>query len=192
VVGKNAVVGLSIQPGTVLFQVADLSTVWVTAEIHESDVARVSVGQIARFELSSSSAEPQTGKVKFIYPIVDAQSRSLTVRLEFKNRLDRSGPKLRPGMYGNVYLALPATTGLMVPSEAVVDTGQTHYLFIAKGGGHFEPRMVKIGARQKEAVEILSGVSAGETVVTTGNFLVDSESRLRSAIEGQSATAPQH
>lgn len=188
VVGKNAVVGLSIQPGTVLFQVADLSTVWVTAEIHESDASRVHVGQTARFELSSSSAEPQTGRVKFIYPIVDAQSRSLTVRLEFKNRFDRSGPKLRPGMYGNIYLSLPATTGLMVPSEAVVDTGETHYLFIAKDGGHFEPRLVKIGAREKDTVEILSGVSEGETVVTTGNFLVDSESRLRSAIEGQSST----
>jgi Cu(I)/Ag(I) efflux system membrane fusion protein len=188
VVGKNAVVGLSIQPGTVLFQVADLSTVWVTADIHESDVSRVRVGQTARFELSSATGEPQTGKVKFIYPVVDSQSRSLTVRLEFKNRFDRSGPKLRPGMYGNVYLALPATVGLMVPSEAIVDTGETHYLFVAREGGHFEPRRVKIGARQKDTVEILSGVSEGETVVTTGNFLVDSESRLRAAIEGQSVT----
>jgi Cu(I)/Ag(I) efflux system membrane fusion protein len=188
IVGKNAVVGLAIQPGTVLFQVADLSTVWVTADVHESDVSRVHIGQTARFEPSSSAGEPQNGKVKFIYPIVDAQSRSLTVRLELKNRFDRSGPKLRPGMYGNVYLALPATAGLMVPSEAVVDTGETRYLFVAKDGGHFEPRLVKIGARENDTVEILTGVSEGETVVTTGNFLVDSESRLRAAIEGQSST----
>jgi Cu(I)/Ag(I) efflux system membrane fusion protein len=188
IVGKNAVVGLAIQPGTVLFQVADLSTVWVTADVHESDVSRVHIGQTARFEPSSSAGEPQNGKVKFIYPIVDAQSRSLTVRLELKNRFDRSGPKLRPGMYGNVYLALPATTGLMVPREAVVDTGEAHYLFVAKEGGHFEPRLVKIGARQDDAVEILSGVSEGETVVTTGNFLVDSESRLQAAIRGQASS----
>lgn len=195
VIGKNAVVGLAIQPGTVLFQIADLSTVWVTADVHESDVSRVRVGQPARFELASAPGQPQTGKVKFIYPVVDSQNRTLTVRLEFKNRFDRSGPRLRPGTYGNVYLALPTTKGLTVPSEAVVDTGEMQYLFVARQGGqggqggkptgHFEPRLVKVGARQRDQVEILSGVSAGETVVTTGNFLIDSESRLRSAIEGQ-------
>ena len=77
----------------------------------------------------------------------------------------------------------------MVPAEAVVDTGETHYLFVAKDGGHFEPRLVKVGARAEDHVEILSGVSEGETVVTTGNFLIDSESRLRAAIEGQTSGA---
>jgi multidrug efflux pump subunit AcrA (membrane-fusion protein) len=91
-------------------------------------------------------------------------------------------------MYGTVYLDLPATAGLMVPAEAVVDTGEMHYLFVAKEGGHFEPRTVKIGSRVKDRVEILSGVAEGETVVTTGNFLVDSESRLRAAIEGQTSS----
>jgi len=96
-------------------------------------------------------------------------------------------------MFGTVHLDLPAATGLVVPAEAVVDTGETHYLFVAKAGGHFEPRLVKIGARLADRVEIASGVTEGETVVTTGNFLVDSESRLRAAIEGQTAgvgTAP--
>jgi hypothetical protein len=93
-------------------------------------------------------------------------------------------------MYGTVYLSLPPTTGLTVPAEAVVDTGELHYLFVAKGGGHFEPRQVKVGAHAQGKVVILSGVAEGETVVTTGNFLVDSESRLRSAIEGQSSVAP--
>jgi hypothetical protein len=92
-------------------------------------------------------------------------------------------------MYGSVHLDLPATTGLTVPVEAVVDTGEVRYLFVAKEGGHFEPRMVKAGARMKDRVEILSGVAEGETVVTTGNFLVDSESRLRAAIEGQTSGA---
>jgi RND family efflux transporter MFP subunit len=123
--------------------------------------------------------------VKFINPVLDAQSRTLRVRLEFKNRFDRGGPRLHPGMYGTVTLSLPATTGLAVPAEAVVDTGELHYLFVAKGSGHFEPRQVKVGARAQGKVVILSGVAEGETVVTTGNFLLDSESRLRSAIEGQ-------
>jgi len=187
VVGKNAVAGVAVQPGTVLFEVADLSQVWVTADVYEQDIARIHVGQPARLELSSFPGESHAGKVKFIYPVADANNHTLRIRLEFKNRSDRNGPRLRPGMYGTVYLNLPATTGLMVPAEAVVDTGDTRYLFVAKDGGHFEPRLVTIGARAKDRVEVLSGVSEGETVVTTGNFLIDSESRLRAAIEGQTS-----
>lgn len=187
VVAKSAVVGVAVQPGTVLFEVADLSQVWVTADIYEQDISRIHVGQKARLELSSFPGEIHTGKVQFIYPVLDSGSRTLRVRLEFKNKTDRNGPRLRPGMSGTVYLDLPRTTGLLAPAEAVVDTGEMHYLFVAKAGGHFEPRMVKVGPRLKDRVEILSGVSEGETVVTTGNFLIDSESRLRAAIEGQTS-----
>lgn len=188
VVAKNAVAGVAIQPGTVLFEVADLSTVWVTADVYEQDVSRVHVGQQARLELASYPGEKHTGKVQFVYPVLDGQSRTLKVRIEFRNRFDRSGPRLRPGMYGTVYLDLPATTGLMVPDEAVVDTGEMHYVFVVREGGHFEPRLVRIGARARAKVEIVSGLAEGEQVVTTGNFLIDSESRLRAAIEGQGAT----
>jgi Cu(I)/Ag(I) efflux system membrane fusion protein len=185
IVSKSAVVGVAVQPGTVLFEVADLSTVWVNAEIYEQDISRIHVGQKARLELSSFPGETHTGKVQFIYPVLDLTSRTLRLRLEFKNKSDRNGPRLRPGMYGNVLLDLPSTTGLVVPAEAVVDTGETQYLFIAKEGGHFEPRLVKVGTRLGERLEILSGVAEGDTIVTTGNFLIDSESRLRAAIEGQ-------
>jgi Cu(I)/Ag(I) efflux system membrane fusion protein len=187
VVAKSAVAGVSVQPGTVLFEVADLSQVWVTAEIYELDISRIRVGQKARLELASFPGETHAGKVQFISPVLDSASRTLRVRLEFKNKTDRNGPRLRPGMYGTVYLDLPSTTGLTVAAEAIVDTGETHYLFVVRQGGHFEPRTVKIGARLKDRVEVLSGVSEGETVVTTGNFLVDSESRLRAAIEGQTS-----
>jgi Cu(I)/Ag(I) efflux system membrane fusion protein len=187
VVGKNAVAGVAVQPGTVLFEVADLSQIWVTAEVYEQDIARIRVGQTARLELSAFPGETHAGRVRFIYPLLDAANRTLRVRLEFKNRSDRNGPRLRPGMYGTVYLKLPATTGLTVPAEAVVDTGETHYLFVAKEGGHFEPRLLKVGSRVRDRIEILSGVAEGETVVTTGNFLIDSESRLRAAIEGQTS-----
>jgi membrane fusion protein, copper/silver efflux system len=185
VVAKNAVAGVAVQPGSVLFEIADLSTVWVTADVYEIDVSRVHVGQRARFELASYPGEIHTGKLQFVYPIVDAQSRTLKVRLEFRNRSDRSGPRLRPGMYGTVYLDLPANTGLMVPVEAVVDTGDMQYVFVARDGGVFEPRPVKLGARAQGKVEITSGVAEGDQVVTTGNFLIDSESRLRAAIEGR-------
>ncbi|HSY38241.1 MAG TPA: efflux RND transporter periplasmic adaptor subunit, partial [Polyangia bacterium] len=185
VVGKSAVVGVAVQPGTVLFEVADLSQVWITADVYEQDISRVKVGQRARLELSSFPGELHTGKVSFISPTLDSGNRTLRLRLEFKNSSDRSGPRLRPGMFGTVYLDLPSTTGLMVPAEAVVDTGEKHYLFVSEEGGRFEPRAVKVGAHFKDKVEIVSGVTEGETVVTTGNFLVDSESRLRAAIEGQ-------
>jgi membrane fusion protein, copper/silver efflux system len=188
VVSKNAVAGAAVQSGSVLFEIADLTRVWVTAEIYEQDISRVRVGQRARLELASYPGEMQTGKVTFIYPILDSGSRTLRLRLEFKNKTDRNGPRLRPGMYGTVTLDLPSTAGLTVPAEAVVDTGETRYLFVSKAGGRFEPRRVTVGAHLKDKVEILSGVAEGETVVTTGNFLIDSESRLRSAIEGQSAT----
>jgi Cu(I)/Ag(I) efflux system membrane fusion protein len=187
VVSKNAVVGLAVQPGTVLFDVADLSTVWVNADVYEQDMSRVRVGQPARLELPSSPGPPLTGRIKLVSPVLDAQSRTLRVRLEFKNHTDASGPRLRPGMYGTVYLGLPATSGLMVPAEAVVDTGEMKYVFVAKGEGHFEPREVQTGGQVHDKVEILGGVREGEIVVTTGNFLIDSESRLRAAIEGQTS-----
>ena len=107
VVGKSALVGVAVQPGTVLFEVADLSQVWVTADVYEQDISRVKVGQRARLELSSFPGEMQTGKVSFISPTLDPGNRTLRLRLEFKNRSDRNGPRLRPGMYGTVYLDLP-------------------------------------------------------------------------------------
>jgi Cu(I)/Ag(I) efflux system membrane fusion protein len=189
VVAKAAVAGLAVQPGTVLFEVADLSQVWVNAEIYEQDISRIHVGQKAHLELTSFPGETHTGKVQFIQPLLDPASRTLKLRLEFKNRVDRNGPRLRPGMYATVLLDLPPTSGLVVPAEAVVDTGEARYVFVSKDGGHFEPRAVKVGARIRDHVEIVSGVAEGETIVTTGNFLVDSESRLRAAIEGAGAGA---
>jgi membrane fusion protein, copper/silver efflux system len=189
VIAKAAVVGMTVSPGMPLFEVADLSTVWVIAEVHESDVPRVAVGQNARFQATASPGETFTGKVKFLHPTLDAGSRTLRARLEFRNRPGAAGLKLRPGMYGNVSLDLPATTGLMVPSEAVADTGDIQYVFVVKTGSRFEPRRVKLGARHDDRIQVVAGLSEGETVVTTANFLIDSESRLRAAIEGK-ALAP--
>lgn len=186
VISKGAVAGVAVEPGSVLFQVADLSTVWVTAEVYEQDIQRVQVGQAARFEPSAYPGETHTGKVQFVYPTLDPASRALQVRIELRNRFDKSGPRLRPGMSGTVRLDVQATTGLVVPAGAIVDTGDRHYLFVAQGNGRFEPRAVTLGRRLDDQVQILGGVAEGETVVTTGNFLIDSESRLRAAIEGQS------
>ena len=180
VIQKNAVQGTYVQPGTELFEIADLSKVWVLADIYEYEIGRVNVGQGASVVVGAYPKEPFAGKVGFIYPIVDPSTRTLRVRVE----LDNKDLKLRPGMYGDVVLQLATATGVVVPIEALVDTGDHQYVFIAKEGGRFEPRLVKAGARSGDKVQILEGLSAGETVVTTSNFLIDSESRLRAAIEG--------
>jgi Cu(I)/Ag(I) efflux system membrane fusion protein len=186
VIRKDAVEGAYVQPGTSLYAVADLSTVWVVAEVSESEVRRVRVGQTARLELPAYPGQTFTGKVAFLYPTLDPQTRTLRIRIELRN----AKQLLRPGMYGTILLELPSSDGLLVPSEAVVDTGEVQYVFVAKPGGRFEPRRIKLGARAAGRAEILDGLREGEVVVTTANFLIDSESRLRAAVAGQSSGEP--
>ncbi|HEY3359309.1 MAG TPA: efflux RND transporter periplasmic adaptor subunit [Polyangia bacterium] len=181
---KNALRGLYVQPGTQLFEVADLATVWVIADLYEYEVTRVTIGQPARFALAAYPGQVFEGRVQFIYPTLSEGSRTLRVRVELKN----PGLKLRPGMYGNVQLDLGATNALVVPREAVVDTGEATYVFVLHQGGNFEPRLIRVGAPLESKVQVVSGLADGETVVTTGNFAIDAESRLRAAIQGASGT----
>ncbi len=180
VLQKNAVEGDYVQPGTVLFAVADLSTVWVVADVYESEIERVHVGERATLKLAALPSHAFAGTVQFVYPSVDRDTRTLRVRLQFAN----PGLLLKPNMYGDVTLEVGQVDALVVPAEALVDTGEKQYVFVARAGGHFDPRRVRVGVRSGPNVQILEGLSAGETVVTTANFLLDSESRLRSAIEG--------
>jgi len=182
---KTALRGLYVQPGTQLFEIADLSTVWVLADLYEYEVARVKVGQTARFSLAAYPGQVFAGRVQFIYPALSTDSRTLRVRLELKN----PGLKLRPGMFGDVQLERGTTHGLIIPREAVVDTGDTSYVFVVHEGGTFEPRRIRLGAPLEDGVEVVRGLAEGETVVTTGNFAIDAESRLRAAIEGAAGTA---
>jgi len=177
---KSAVQGLYVQPGTLLFEVADLSTVWVLADVYEHEIARVREGQSARLVLASYPDQTFSGRVQFLYPMVDASTRTLKVRLEFKNPRMR----MRPGMYGDVVLSLDHADGLVVPREAVVDTGEHQYVFVDRGHGRFEPRAIRLGMRAGEKVQVSAGLVEGELVVTTGNFLIDSESRLAATIQG--------
>jgi len=182
---KAALRGVYVQPGTELFQIADLSTVWVIADVYESEIGRVKVGQRAVLELASYPGERFTGKVTFIYPALAAGSRTLQARVEFRN----PGMKLRPGMYGDVTLDLGAAHAIVVPADSLVDTGEVQYVFVSKGNGRFEPRRVRAGWSGGGKVAVLDGLAEGERVVTTANFLLDSESRLRAAIEGFGAGA---
>jgi membrane fusion protein, copper/silver efflux system len=185
VTARNVVPGAAIQPGAPLFEVTDLSRVWLLADVFEQDATRLKIGQKAALELAAYPGEKFAGKVQFISPTLSASTHTLRVRLEFANKNGPGGVKLRPGMYGNVSLELPSASGLVIPSEALVDTGEHQYVFVEKDEGHFEPRLVRVGARAGDKVQVVEGVREAETVVTTGNFLIDSESRLRAAIEGE-------
>ena len=177
---KSAVRGLYVTPGTELFQISDLSTVWAVADVYEAEIGRVHLGQRAVLELPAWPGERFAGKVTFVSPALASGSRTLQARIELRN----PGLKLRPGMYGDVTLDLGVLTAVTVPADAVVDTGELQYVFVSRGSGRFEPRRVRTGWRGAGRVALLSGVKDGERVVTTANFLLDSESRLRAAIEG--------
>lgn len=183
VLSKNAFEGAYVQPGTELFRLADLSRVWVLADVYEYELSRVKVGQGAALSLAAYPGRKFAGKLAYIYPTVESSTRTIRVRLEFKN------PKLelKPGMYGEVLVESGASEeAVLIPREAVVDTGELQYVFVATAPGRFEPRRVQVGARSGDDVQIQKGVKAGETVVTTGNFLLDSESSLRFRVSGPS------
>jgi Cu(I)/Ag(I) efflux system membrane fusion protein len=185
VTARNVVAGAAVQPGAPLFEIADLARVCLVAEVFEQDAARLAVGQRATLTLAAYPGERFAGRVQLVYPTVDPRTRTLRVRLEFPNRKGPGGLKLRPGMYGDVSFELPSAAGLVIPAEALVDTGEQQYVFVARGGGRFEPRPVGVGRRAGGRVQITTGLAEGDVVVTTGNFLLDSESRLRAAIEGK-------
>jgi membrane fusion protein, copper/silver efflux system len=181
VLRKSAVQGAYVEPGTELFEIADLTRVWVLADIYEYEMGRVSVGQPATVVVNAYPTERFTGKVTFVPPTLETGTRTLRVRLE----LDNGQFRLRPGMYGDVTIQLGAAEGVVIPVEALVDTGEYQYVFIAKEAGRFEPRRVRAGTRSGDKIQIIEGVAAGELVVTTANFLLDSESRLRATVEGR-------
>lgn len=172
--------GRYVTPDMDLYTVVDLSTAWVLAEIYEYEVPYVQVGQTAAMHLSYASGKTYTGKITYIYPTVDPKTRTVKVRLEFPN----PEFELKPEMFADVDIAIDYGTQVVVPQEAVLDSGAEQVVFVARGNGYFEPRKVQIGARMEDRVIIVSGLRVGETVVTSGNFLIDSESRLKSAMGG--------
>jgi Cu(I)/Ag(I) efflux system membrane fusion protein len=190
VTSKNAVRGAFVEPGTELFEIADLSKVWVLVDVYEYDLGRVRLGQAADITVGAFPGQRFSGKLSFIYPMIDPSTRTLRVRVELDNR----DMKLRPGMYAVAMIRLDPASGTLIPAEALVDTGEHQYVFVTQPGGRFEPRPVQVGDRVADRVQIIEGLAPGEVVVTTANFLIDSESRLRGAIQGTSerpGTRPQ-
>lgn len=180
VMDRKAFPQTAVTPEMDLYQITDLSAVWVNADIYEYEVPFVKVGQKAVMQLSYYPGKSYTGKISYIYPTVDPLARTVKVRIEFPNpRLE-----LKPQMFANVELNIDYGHQIVVPQEAVLDSGEKQYVFVAHKDGTFEPRTIQTGAKFEEKVAVLSGLKHGETIVTSGNFLIDSESRLKSAMGG--------
>ncbi len=180
VMDRKAFPQTAITPDMDLYVIADLSTIWANAQIYEYEVPYVRVGQMAQMELSYYPGKKYTGRVTYIYPTVDPQTRTVKVRLEFPN----PSFDLKPDMYSEVDLKIDYGSQVVVPQGAVLDSGERQTVFVALPDGYFEPREIKTGVKLDEKVAVLSGLRPGETIVTSGNFLIDSESRLTSAMGG--------
>ena len=180
VMDRKAFPQTAITPDMDLYQITDLSKIWVNADIYEYEVPFVKIGQTANMSLSYYAGKTYTGKITYIYPTVDPVSRTVKVRIEFPN------PKfeLKPQMFANVELKINYGNQILVPQEAVMDSGDKQYVFMVHEGAVFEPRTIQMGAKLDGKVVVLSGLKPGDTIVTSGNFLVDSESRLKSAMGG--------
>ncbi|HUL58272.1 MAG TPA: efflux RND transporter periplasmic adaptor subunit [Anaeromyxobacteraceae bacterium] len=183
---KDVVDGMKLDAGAMPYELVDLSAVWVLADVYESELRFVRLGMPATLTLNAYPDRPFRGKVVFVDPLLDPKSRTVKVRLEFPN----PGGELRPEMFGEVVLQGQTREGLRVPADAVVDSGTKKVVFVAVGEGKFRPREIRIGVSDGASVEVISGLVEGEQVVTRGNFLVDSESRLRASLAELTAGSP--
>jgi Cu(I)/Ag(I) efflux system membrane fusion protein len=184
VLEKAAYTGMNVMPGMVLFKLADLSVVWLYADIYEYELPFIRLGQQASVQLSYIPGETFTGKAIYIYPSLNPETRTAKVRFEIPNPQGR----LKPEMYANVEIKVHLGQKLAVPEGAIIDTGLRQIAIIDKGSGYFEPREVKVGTKVDNYYEVIKGLKAGERVVTSANFLIDSESKLKEAIGGMAGT----
>ncbi len=175
---RNALPNLTVQPETHLYTVADLSTVWVLAEVFQNDLGRIKVGDPATLTVNTYPGRVFEGRVNFIYPQVDMMTRTARARLIFSN----SGLKLSPGMFVNVSLKVPMGSQIVIPATGVLQSGTREIAFVERSDGYLEPREVQLGSRVGHDFIVLKGLKAGEQIVTSANFLIDSESQLQAAL----------
>ncbi|MFQ5698285.1 MAG: efflux RND transporter periplasmic adaptor subunit [Myxococcota bacterium] len=180
IIEKHVPEGGYIKAGETVYGIADISTIWVYGDVYEYEAPWLNLGQKATMTLAYEPTVTYTGKVTYIYPYLDSKTRTLRVRLEFQNTDDFA---LKPDMWANVTLHAETThDALAIPERAVIRTGQRSVALVALDGGYFEPRDVQLGRESGDDVEVLSGVEEGERVVTSAQFLINSESNLQSAI----------
>jgi membrane fusion protein, copper/silver efflux system len=175
VILKMAIQGMKVQPGEKLFDIADLSTLWLIADVYEYELPLIRVGDTARITLSYFPGQEMSSRIDYVYPAVSAETRTAKVRF----RLSNPGDRLKPQMYTNVDIKINMGRKLAVPESAVIDTGVRQVVYVDKGEGAFEPREVTLGMRADGFVEVLRGLKAGEKVASSANFLIDSEAQLK-------------
>lgn len=188
VMQRNAFPKQRIMPDTELYQLADLSNIWIVAEIYEFEAADLKLGQPATVTLSAYPGRTFSGKITYIYPQVDNTTRTIKVRIELSNK----DFLLKPDMYAEVTLNISYGSRLVVPQEAVLDSGSEQLVYVALADGYFEPRKIQIGAKVNDKYVVLNGLQAGERIVRSGNFLIDSESKLKSATSGMGMPGMDH
>ncbi len=186
VTSKGIFHGQQVDPSMMdLFTITDLSHVWIDADFYEYEASLLRLGQEARLTLTYDPAVRLSGRIAYVYPTLDPETRTVKVRFDFAN----PGLKLKPGMFANVELDTGGASGVVIPDSAIIDTGERQVVFVNVGGGRFEPRQVRVGVRSEGQALIASGVAPGEQVVVKANFLLDSESQLRAALAGVTAPA---
>jgi Cu(I)/Ag(I) efflux system membrane fusion protein len=179
VVEKRVLEGQRITAGEELFKIADLSRVWVLGDVYEYELPFIKNGQDVAMTLTSFPGREFRGTIAFIYPYLNPATRTNTIRVDVAN----PGFMLKPEMYANLSIREDLGRRLAVPADAIISSGQETFAFVDKGGGYLEPRRVKLGVKGTDVYEVLSGLAEGERVVTSANFLIDSESSLKAALE---------
>ena len=172
---KMAVQGMKIMPGEKLFDIVDLSTVWVIADIYEYELPVIKLGAQATISLSYFPGKEFLSKIDYIYPTLSGETRTARIRFTLPN----PGGQLKPQMFTNVTLKIHLGKRLIIPEEAIIDTGLRQIVYVDKGDGNFEPREITIGLRTDQMVEVIRGLRAGEKVASSANFLIDSEAKLK-------------
>jgi len=181
VVEKNVQQGQRVMAGEALYRIADLSTIWVEGEVFERDLSSVRLGQEVRVEIDALPGRVRSGRITYIYPTLDPETRTSRVRVALAN----GGMQLKPGMYATLtWHGAGAMRALSVPRSAVISTGQRNLVFVKRADGMIEPRLVEIGVSTSDRIEILSGLALGDTVVKSATFLLDAESNLGTLLGG--------
>jgi membrane fusion protein, copper/silver efflux system len=175
VVQKQALQGMRVMPGEKLFDIADLSSVWVLSDIYEYELPLVKVGQTAKISLSYFPGKVFSSRIDYIYPTLSGSTRTATVRFTIPNQ----GGLLKPEMFTNVEVQIDLGKKLSIPDEAVIDTGERQIVYVNKGNGYFEPREVSLGLRADGWREVIKGLKPGERVASAATFLIDSEAQLK-------------
>lgn len=186
VVQKMALHGMRVTPADTLYDIADLSSLWVLADVYESDLGSIRLGMPAEIRIASIPGRKWSGPITWVSPSVEEKTRTVKVRVEIPN----PDGLLKPEMFADVFLRNDLGSAVLLPEAAVIDAGDRKLVFLDLGDGRFEPREVRLGARVEGGFQVLSGVGGGERVVTSAGFLIDSESSLRAAISGMSAGSP--